>query len=284
MNRNNQKILDYYNSVGSKLGYKYLTREIKHFGFYPLNKRTINEQKAQELMQDLIYKKLQFKSGDLILDAGCGYGTVACYLVRKYGGKITGIDINPREILRAGERAKELGLTNRVKFKVMNYSQTDFLSNYFNHIYTMETLSHASNIKHTLKEFYRVLQPGGKIVLFEYTLAPNREFSPWEMKMLELGIEGTAVSGLKQFRHNQFPKTLQEAGFKKVHEQNITENFKPSIQRLKNIAKIPYFFIKLFNLQKHFSNILIAAEWSKFVEKDLWRYCIFTAQKPYNKK
>ncbi|PKL72590.1 hypothetical protein CVV26_01095 [Candidatus Kuenenbacteria bacterium HGW-Kuenenbacteria-1] len=48
------------------------------------------------------------------------------------------------------------------------------------------------------------MKPGGKIALFEYTLAPNEKFSKLEMKMLDLVIEGSAMMGLKDFRHDQF--------------------------------------------------------------------------------
>ena len=58
MSKYQQRVLNYYNSFESKLGYKYLTWETKHFGYYPNGKPTISERKAQELMKDLIAKKL----------------------------------------------------------------------------------------------------------------------------------------------------------------------------------------------------------------------------------
>ncbi len=275
-----KKILEYYDSLESKLGYKHLLWKTKHFGYYPLRKADISERKAQELMQDLIYKNLKFSKKDVVLDAGCGYGMATIYLAKKYGAKFFGIDINPDEIKQAKECMLKENLISKVTFKVMDFSKSIFSSNTFDAIYTMETLSHAPDIKQTLKEFYRILKPRGKLALFEYTIAEDNQFSRREMELLNQGIEGTATFGIKQFRHNEFPAILKSVGFESVKEQNITENCKPSLERLRRFANIPYKIIQLFGLQNKFTNTLIAVEWSKLVDRDLLRYCIFTAQKP----
>lgn len=282
MQKNTQSILDYYNSLESKLGYTYLTWKTKHFGYYPHGKSDISEKKAQELMMDLIAQNVQIKPSYTLLDAGCGYATTACYLAKKYKAKITGIDINPFEIKKAKKYANQLNVGSKTSFQVMDYTKTSFSKSTFDAIYTMETLSHATDLLKTLKEFLRILKPGGKIALFEYTLAPDQQFSQRDKTMLDLGVKGTAAFGLKEFRHDQFPNILKRAGFIKVREQNITRNFLPSLQRLTKMARIPYIFIQLFRLQKYFVNATVAVEWETLVKKDLIRYCIFTTEKPKN--
>jgi len=283
MDKYQKKVLNYYNSIESKLGYKYLTQKAKHFGYYLNGKANISESKARELMEDLVAKNLSLTSSNLVLDAGCGYGVIACNLAKKHKVQIIGIDINSFEISKAQKRAKQVGVANKVKFKVMDYTKTNFPNNHFNAIYTMETLSHAANLNKALTELLRILKPGGKLALFEYTLAPDKDFSPWEIKMLNLGIKGTAALGLKQFRHNKFPTLLSSIGFTNTKEQNITKNFLPSIHRLEKLAYRPYSLIKLLKLQKFFINTTIAVEWYKLAKKGLIRYCIFTAQKPRSK-
>lgn len=280
MNKSLKKILDYYNSPESKLGYRFLTWERKHFGFYPDGEENITEEKAQELIQDKIAQNLKLKSSDLVLDAGCGYGTVACYLSKKYGAGIKGIDINLYEINRARNYSRRFNVEDKTGFEVMDYSRMKFPDHYFDAIYTMETLSHAIDLKKTLKEFLRVLKPGGRIALFEYTLAPENNFSAHELSILNIGIDGTCAFGLKEFRHRQFTNYLKQSGFYNAREQNITKNFLPSLTRLRRYAFLPYIVISLCGLQKYFANTFVAVEWYKLVKKDLIRYSIFTAIKP----
>lgn len=186
----------------------------------------------------------------------------------------------PTEVKRAQERAENLGVQGKTKYQVMDYSGTNFPDNYFDAIYTTETLSHSPDIHKTLKEFIRVLKPGGKIALFEYTLAPDEKFSSGEKKMLDVVIDGSAMVGLKDFRHDKFTGTIKSVGFENVNEQNITENIRPSFYRLHKLSRLPYKFIKLFGLQKFFINTTAGYEYYKMADKGLFRYCIFTGNKP----
>lgn len=280
MNTNQQKVVKYYTNPETKLGFDHVLWGSKHFGFYPTGEVDITEKKAQILLQDLVAKNLDLKKTDTVLDAGCGQGVVSTYLSKKFKSKIFGITLVPFEVERAQELAKKLGVQDKTQYQVMDYSATNFPNNYFDAIYTTETLSHSPDIRRTLTEFFRILKPGGKIALFEYTLAPDEKFSPWEMKMLDVVIEGSAMMGLKDFRHDRFTGVIKDAGFENVKEQNITENIRPSFYRLHKLSRLPYKFIRLLGLQKFFINTTAGYEYYKIVDKGLFRYCIFTGNKP----
>jgi len=279
MNTNQKKVVKYYTNPETKLGFDYVLWGSKHFGFYPTGEPDIDEKEAQVLMQDLVAKNLDLRENQIVLDAGCGQGVVSTYLAKKYGDKIFGITIVPFEVEKAQERAKSLGVQNNTQYLVMDYSDTNFPDNHFDAIYTTETLSHSPDIRKTLKEFFRILKPGGKISLFEYTLAPDEKFTEWEQKMLDVVINGSAMMGLKDFRHDQFPKVVESAGFVNVKEQNITENIRPSFYRLHKLSRWPYKFVKLFGLQNFFINTTAGYEYYKMTDKGLFRYCIFTGNK-----
>ena len=272
------RVVDYYEK--SKLGYDVLLWGSKHFGFYPNAVKDISEKRAQELMQDLVAKNLNLMKDELVLDAGCGQGVVSAYLARKYGCDIVGITIVPFEVGKANKLARKLGVDKKVKYSVMDYSKTKFKHNQFDALYTMESFVHSPNSKKTLSEFFRVLKPGGRLAMFEYTIAEDGEFSNREKRMLDLVIEKGAMASLRDMRHDSFPTALRKAGFVEVREQNISQNCSPSLERLRRLARLPYVFVKQFNLQKNFVNVTAAIECHKMARKDLVRYCIFTARKP----
>jgi len=161
----------------------------------------------------------------------------------------------------------------------MDYSNTTFEDNQFDSIYTMESFVHSRYPRKTLEEFLRVLKPGGRLVMFEYTIAGDSRFTKREKKMMDIVIEGSAMASLKKMRHDSFPKILKEVGFKTVGEQNITQNVGPSFERLYKLAIVPYFFVKVLHLQKYFINLTAANELYDIAKKGLIRYCIFTAKK-----
>lgn len=279
MNTHQQKVIKYYTHPETKLGFDFFLWGSKHFGFYPTGNADITEKEAQIFLQDLVAKNANLKENQVVLDAGCGQGVVSTYLAKKYGPHIFGITLLPFEVEKAQTRAKEWGVQDKTQYQVMDYSTTNFPDNYFDAIYTTETLSHSPDIQKTLREFYRILKPRGKIAFFEYTLAPDEEFSNWEMKMLTIIIEGSAMMGLKDFRHDQFTGVMKNVGFKNVNEQNITKNISPSFYRLHKYSILPYQLIKLFGLQKFFINTTWGYELYKIMKRGLFRYCIFTGTK-----
>ncbi len=50
--------------------------------------------------------------GRRVLDVGCGAGVTPCYLARRYGCRVTGVDIRPAMVDRSAERARREGLAD----------------------------------------------------------------------------------------------------------------------------------------------------------------------------
>jgi sterol 24-C-methyltransferase len=280
MNFYQQKVIRYYSSLESRLGYNLFLHGSKHFGYYPDSQPNISEAEAQEKMHDKVAEVLHLTSRDYVLDAGCGQGIVSTYLAKKFHSKIMGITIVPFEVTAANKKAVQLQVQDKLEYKLLDYMDTKFPNNTFDAIYTTETLSHAPDIHKVLQEFYRILKPGGRLALFEYTMAPDARFTPHEKAILDLVIDGSAMMGLRNFRHDNFTTIIANSGFTNVTEQNISQNVRPSFYRLHQKALIPYLLIKFFHLQHFFINTTTAIELYRMAEKDLLRYCIFTAQKP----
>ena len=229
-------------------------------------------------MTDLLAKSLQLKNGDAVLDAGCGRGTVACYLAQKYKLNITGIDIVGFELKMAKERAKKLKLKN-VNFLLKDYSNTRFPSNYFDKIFTLETLVHSPSLRKTLKEFYRVLKPGGRLVLFEYSRSSPDEFNKREEKMLQIINDGSSMTSLKTLYHDAMVRELKKEKYKIISEEDITSNVLPSMKRLYVYAKLPYKLINFFSLHRYFVNTTAAIEFYNMAKSRLIKYRIFVTEK-----
>lgn len=272
-----ERLNQYYEK--SKIGYDFALWGSKHFGFYPKGKK-ISEKEAQILMQELVAKKLELTSKDLVLDAGCGQGVVSTFLAKNYRCKIEGITVVPFEVQKAKLLAEQLGVSDTVNYSLMDYSKTEFKNNHFDCVYTTETLSHSIDIRKTLKEFFRMLKKGGRVAFFEYTLAEDKDFSKSEMKILDKVSRGSAMDGLKDFRHDKFQDVLSASGFINIKVENISENAGPSLERLRKFAMIPYYLIvKPFGLQEKSPNVSAAVELYNMAEKGLIRYNIFTATK-----
>ena len=68
-----------------------------------------------------IAAKLNLKPGMRVLDIGCGWGGLALYLHRHYDVDVLGVALAPDQIEFCRERAAEAGVSDRVKFELMDY-------------------------------------------------------------------------------------------------------------------------------------------------------------------
>mgnify|MGYP000002783423 CR=1 FL=1 len=68
-----------------------------------------------------IAAKLNLKPGMRVLDIGCGWGGLALYLHRHYDVDVLGVALAPDQIAFSNERAAEAGVSDRVKFELMDY-------------------------------------------------------------------------------------------------------------------------------------------------------------------
>jgi len=113
--------------------------------------------------KDLWLKAIGVESGQNILEVGCGGGTF-CHKIKKYvpDVRITGLDIDTGHIEYAKAKTLELGL--ECTFVNADATAMPFADNTFDLYYSHTVAEHIPH-KPFFGEQYRVLKPGGKIVV-----------------------------------------------------------------------------------------------------------------------
>ncbi len=143
--------------------------EHMHHGYYGRNGNyKLDRRQAQiELIEELLiwagYNKQHVPQN--IIDVGCGIGGSTLHLAQKFGSTATGITLSPVQASRAQERAAEIGLDSRVHFEVANALEMPFEDNTFDLVWSLESGEHMPDKTKFIAECYRVLKPGGKMIL-----------------------------------------------------------------------------------------------------------------------
>ena len=125
-----------------------------------------------------------------VLDYGCGDGALIGVMHRRFAGtgtELHGFDPNPLAITMADSM-----LTERAIGATLHRSAADLPDAYFDRIICTEVIEHASSPDNLLRDFARVLKPGGRLVvttpirLTEQPEDPNhvREWFPTEFAQL----------------------------------------------------------------------------------------------------
>lgn len=104
-------------------------------------------------------------SDKTVLDLACGNGEISVWLA-KNGADVYGVDISDECIKVCQKRSEVNGVSNRTHFFVAPSESTGFADNFFDAIYINVALHHFE-IDQALKEFLRILKPGGMLVAVE---------------------------------------------------------------------------------------------------------------------
>jgi len=112
-----------------------------------------------------IAAKLNLKPGMRVLDIGCGWGGLALYLHRHYDVDVLGIALAPDQIQFCRERAAEAGVSDRVKFELMDYRDVE---GPFDRITSVGLIEHLGTPHYPgfFAHMHRMLKPDG--VMFSH--------------------------------------------------------------------------------------------------------------------
>jgi cyclopropane-fatty-acyl-phospholipid synthase len=119
-----------------------------------------NLEQAQLNKLDLICRKLELKSGEHLLDIGCGWGGLAKYAAENYGVKVTGITISKAQQKLAQENCKGLP----VEIQLVDYRD---LYGQFDKIVSVGMFEHVGqkNYEAYFNKAYVCLKPDGLFLL-----------------------------------------------------------------------------------------------------------------------
>lgn len=119
-----------------------------------------------ETLKDIIIQKTNIKTGNTVLDIGCGTGFLTLGLAKAVGknGKVIGIDISEEMMKKAEENLFRAGVSN-IEFKVGDAENIPLEDNSMDTVVGNMVLHHCPNPENAVKEMARVLKPNGRLVL-----------------------------------------------------------------------------------------------------------------------
>jgi SAM-dependent methyltransferase len=159
---------------------------------------------------------LKIKTESRVLEVGCGSGGCALFLARTTGCALTGIDINDNGVQNARRLASENGLGTRTKFqKVDGSHKLPFAANSFDAVLCNDVMCHIPHRGKVLKEWFRVLKPGGKMLFTDAMVITGLISNSEIATRSSIGIYFFLPAGENE-------RLIGAAGFRQMSSEDLT--------------------------------------------------------------
>ncbi|MFP3909741.1 MAG: arsenite methyltransferase [Archaeoglobaceae archaeon] len=151
------------------------------------------------------------ETGERVLDLGSGAGIDVFLAAEKVGptGEIIGLDMTEEMVEKSEKLAKSYDYSN-VEFRLGEMEELPFEDNYFDLITSNCVINLSTDKSRTFKEIYRVLRPGGRVIISDIVLKGQL---PESIKNDKKAWAGCIAGALQK---GEYIKCIQDSGFKEV--------------------------------------------------------------------
>ena len=248
---------DYYDQDDTDLFYQKVSGgEHVHIGLFEREDEPLEiaKKRTVESMASLI----EIDSSSRVLDLGSGYGGTARFLAKKYGCRVTCLNISKKQNLVNYERNQEQDLSKFINICEASFENLPFPDSVFDIVWSQDAIFHTKKPIQVFQEVSRTLVDGGQFI-FSVVMS-NDDLSEEERQLKDFYSTMTNFYSLQTYRDLASKVGLSEVQFVDL-SKNVEINYSrllakmEEIQREDETAWNQEFFAKM----KHRLNIWVDA-------------------------
>lgn len=195
-----------------------------NYGYWSREGMAIDD--ACDALTDLMAREMDLEQGDRILECGCGYGASAVYIATHYKPKkIVGIDATEIRIETGRKLIEENHLQDVIQIETGDATKLQFDAGSFNKVLAIECAFHFNTRKAFFGEAFRVLAPGGLLVMTDIIVSPEINFSDHTIEELKKFISADLKYYCEDniYDFDTYKDYLKEVGFDQIKTYSIKD-------------------------------------------------------------
>lgn len=207
-----------------------------HFGiFEPGEVRTSDQHPTQvqalpvalQRMVDRIIGPASIDGQSHVVDAGCGVGGTAFSIAKRFGARVTGVNICKYQLEIARRRAATRS-DQRVDFVFADCSQElPFADDSVSVIVNVESACHYSDRARFVAECHRVLKPGGMLVAMDWVAADGMSPDRYDA-VIAPACHAWFIASLES--PTSYRNKLIDTGFEVLEEETLGQEVRPNAE------------------------------------------------------
>lgn len=180
-------------------------------------------------LEGLLFRRLRKRlwtqvQGEHILEVGVGTGKNFAFYPQD--ARITAIDFSPNMLKQAQRKCERKKLP--IDLTLMDVQSLCYADNSFDTVIASFVFCSVPKPRKGLKELYRVLKPGGQLLLLEHVLSSNR-FMAWLMNL----VNPLVVRLLGANINRETLKNVQACPFKNIYVDPVSSDMIKLIRAVK---------------------------------------------------
>ena len=184
-----------------------------------------------------VVNELRGRPLDHVLDVATGTADLALTIQKRlHPGHITGVDISEGMLAIGRQKIEKKGLAQQITLQSGDSEALPFADHTFDAVTVAFGVRNFEHLEKGLREMFRVLKTGGKLVVLEFSIPKNRLFrgvfnfyffhilpsvGRWLSK--DANAYNYLPDSVRSFPHGaEFGKILENCGFKEVMIKSLT--------------------------------------------------------------
>jgi SAM-dependent methyltransferase len=213
-----------------------------HWGYWPdpatADGSVRNYAEAAESLTQAVLAAADIRSGQRVLDVGCGFGGTLDLLNERHSRMdLVGLNIDLRQLSRARAQCVPQG-ENRLELVAADACRLPFADRSFDQVLCVEAVFHFSSRAKFFAEVRRVLTPGGRLTLCDFV---PRFVIPWLWDFFDRRFKPmvTRLFGPNDARCTlaDYRRMARWCGLKLERRVNVTRHTLPTYRALRPLIR-----------------------------------------------
>lgn len=183
--------------------------------------------RAQDDKHELICRKLRLRTGERLLDVGCGWGTLAIHAAKHHGVEAVGVTLSHPQAELAAKRAVDAGVADRVTIRVQDERDVD--DGPYDAVASVGMFEHvgAARLHEYFSHLHELLRPGGRVLNHGISRPPGRR-----SRFARRGfIDRYVFPDGELHEVGKVVSAVQEVGFEVRDLENLREHYALTLRR-----------------------------------------------------